>query len=432
MNVSKRRVSQLSHDGGNDKLLRPPPAKRQKRLGSGDDDATVSTTTTCYLNDDVLSIVLSFLPIQSLYSTSLVNRQWYAMSGGNAVWQPIYEQSMHMQKLIAEIDLDLYGEHSMDGLFTEQATWKPSLLMEEPEFEVFDRARSDGDDGDDDDDDLIDHESLGVDLRREVNLKEVLTQFGSPLQRGTISDQYELVKEHFTIDEYSDAVKKYLGIMREITEKKQEEEQVLGHLRDIDSNFFMQKCRLEYEQWIVYRENQRNRHIDDGSTILIATNNDLRIAYFEEGFNRTLKEEWLVPVCVNTGIQRMVRQAGVVYYEPLVITLAESLLRQLISRLIQEAAKRLDDLNVVYEPEKYTGFLSGSMATRRMRRTGMTKRTRTCPLETMSTSDSRSMTWTLLKRTGHCMELPCILDHGARVTAVMTEAVIAVIAVMKP
>ncbi len=102
------------------------------------------------------------------------------MSGGNAVWQPIYEQSMHMQKLIAEID-----------------------------FEVFDRARSDGDD-----DDLIDYGSLGVDLRREVNLKAVLTEFGSPLQRNTISDQYELVKEHVTIDGYSDAVKKHLGIMR--------------------------------------------------------------------------------------------------------------------------------------------------------------------------------------------------------------------------
>ncbi len=116
----------------------------------------------------------------------------------------------------------------------------------------------------------------------------------------------------------------------------------------------MQKCQLEYEQSIVYRENQRDRHIDGVSTIPIAT---VATVIFElpneEGFNRTLKEEWLVPV---TGIQRMLRQAGVMYYEPLVITLAESFLRQFISRLIQEAAKRLDDLNVVYEPEKYTGF----------------------------------------------------------------------------
>lgn len=329
-----------------------PAMKRLKLV----DDSSINEAPT-----DVLLLIFSFLDVKSLNNVSRVSIEWYTVSSDDIVWRNIYEQCLHLPGLISKIDEEVMTN---DDYYANNCTWRPSLVLQRIEYfneeeeeeegedaeaasdedqndkdKENDKCNDDKDDNDNDSDDDSDDDFKFTELKPQVNLSKLINNFGAPLRKGTIEDQFYLIQDDYYLREY-----------------KQEVEQVLGvtnvQIEEDYRNTFKNMCKYEQYQYKIYQENceakrRENEHFDP----CYSSDDD------DDDEEPYWKNDSFVKCLLKTGIHRLTRRAGVLYYEPATITdMLNEKLRNYLSAVINEAAKKLEGKEIKYTQEGYTGI----------------------------------------------------------------------------
>ncbi|KAG2386865.1 hypothetical protein C9374_001900 [Naegleria lovaniensis] len=228
------------------------------------------------IGTDCLELIFSYLTYQDMASILFISHQWC-----NIIVPLFYEETFHvLQNNEHLIELKKegrdYDEDGYDGLFTESATWKPTLCYDTDDN--LDAAReeliqySDSEDDEEIDDDKSHilsnspQETTGSsacttnneikDSGNDVTSSPKISNlqhtnfdkrlpFGTPLCKNTIQDQFYLVQDALSKDEYVELIEQYLKINMKDTMNHQD-----GHeqLSPLYINPFLFYDQIQHEQ----------------------------------------------------------------------------------------------------------------------------------------------------------------------------------------
>jgi hypothetical protein len=301
-------------------------SQSKKRNRDNDDVSSqpqkkMKITSQTFVPDEIILRIFSYIEIErnEISKLSQVSRQWSILAHHDILWKDIYYQNKHLVKLQNKIndEVNHFGEDY--GHYSECATWKPSVA------EIVMELATDREEQKD-----------------KVDLETVLQNFGAPLCKGTIELQYDLISSDCSLGEYGEMVRQKLCVT-EIQRTPQE-----NHYEDM--------CLYDLRQYKIYKENQEARRRDDGSCIIDGNFEGVRIYADDEMYDEILKEGNLQQYFINNAIQNLARMGGIKYYEPETILIMEQLLKEYIGKIIEEAAKKFDGVELNYTSDNYTGI----------------------------------------------------------------------------
>ncbi|KAL9645441.1 hypothetical protein ABK040_002639 [Willaertia magna] len=293
---------------------------------------------------DCLSIVLSYLNTQDLVDILFISKAWsqIAVPLFIELTEEMYLNNKHLDSL-REVALNEGYSSDYSGLYNEYATWKPTLGYESDELEdgylVPEILESDSEEVEICDMAKINTDSLNENTqveqlesvtteRNTINSKKIDKRipFGSPLCKNSIVEQYQLVQDQLTPKDYKELVNKQLGIT--ITENLPQNPFLFYDL--------MNNEKSQVDTYITEIVEAKNR--DSGASITVGNFSGCKVYsddnYFEE-YQAT--DLGLCFYCFRSGMDRLLRQAGVVYYEPQVTIDSIQLLKDFIESVIRMA-----------------------------------------------------------------------------------------------
>nr|CAG4713323.1 unnamed protein product [Naegleria fowleri] len=325
------------------------------------------------IGTDCLELIFSFLTYPEMAPILFVSRQW------SRVMVPLFytetydvlASNEHLEELKEEgRNYDTDTEFGYEGLYTESATWKPTLCYDTEDELDAEREEllppTSEDSSEENDDDLNttssenllqlekqNHDHSNSHLKNSSNLQNYVCDkrlpFGSPLCKHTIQDQFYLVQDSLSKDEYIELVEQYLKVNMRGTMNQDNDK--LQPSAPFYINPFLFYDQIEHEQsqikpymWEITESIRR-----DGYGPIIVGNFSGHTIYNDDEYYESYQASDLgfVFYALRGGIARLMRRAGVKYYEPQMIEDALYILKDFIRKVLQQAyeTKFQDRLN---------------------------------------------------------------------------------------
>eukprot|EP01103_Thecamoeba_quadrilineata_P010322 TRINITY_DN2192_c0_g1_i1.p1 TRINITY_DN2192_c0_g1~~TRINITY_DN2192_c0_g1_i1.p1 ORF type:complete len:592 (-),score=81.78 TRINITY_DN2192_c0_g1_i1:248-2023(-) len=289
---------------------------------------TESKETQVLFSPDILVKIFSYLDPEDLCEVCLVCSIWKNVSNYDVFWKARYYESNEVEALIELIqeEEEIYSDEGL--LYSVGATWKPSHVYKAlphiyPEDGIYDQEAE----------------------KEEITLKGIIDNIGAPLCSSTLEDQYKLIQENFCFEDFEEVVRNKLN------------HQVAGINSNQYKALYLQKIQNQNYQTELYQEFQDARYMERDTGLVMGEDDDqVYDAADKDNFEAIQKDAY--PELLKTGIYRIFKQGGVLYFEPEIIETVTQLLKDYLREIIQEAAKKLDGKQIVYTETNYTGFWS--------------------------------------------------------------------------
>ena len=264
------------NNGSNDEAT----IKRMELASSASEERVGATTlenrssngkSIMEIGNDCFFEILGFLELYEFRSCILVSKTWARLiiPFFMDLAMEIYENDEHLDSLrkFGQENDDLILK---DGLYTEGATWKPFTCYNDDQIGDFSVSYGHCSD----DDDVIELD--------ECEFHRKLIPFGSPLCKGTVKEQFELVQDKIDSESYRILIEKQLGI----PEKEQD--------------------TYEFNPFVIFDEIEREKgmiepYLHEIQEAKCRDNDD-------DNFNVFSEEH--VPYAIRAGITRCTKRAG--------------------------------------------------------------------------------------------------------------------------